>query len=142
MRRRVARPSRCAAALAEARPRRVATSLVIATVLTPPSGCRTDLLAPTILSVAYAIVPYALDSLLPRRINRVDVLLCEPSTRSSSRINLKTPHRRRAYQPTLLLAHQMSPARTASRCPMRHALRRAPGTGVIAIVSLFATAIL
>ena len=110
-------------------------------------------LAPTILSVAYAIVPYALGLLAAGgRIDRVDVLLCGALyALFLARINLKDFRDRAgdaAYgKPTLLLAH----GKTVTCAVTAIALLTGCATlvaalgghpGVVAIVSLFAAAIL
>jgi 4-hydroxybenzoate polyprenyltransferase len=110
-------------------------------------------LAPTILSVAYAIVPYALGLLAAGgRVDRIDVLLCGALyALFLARINLKDFRDRAgdaAYgKPTLLLAHGKTVtcavtgiASVAGCVTLVVALGREPG--VVAIVSLFATAIL
>jgi 4-hydroxybenzoate polyprenyltransferase len=110
-------------------------------------------LAPTILSVAYAIVPYALGLLAAGgRIDRVDLLLCGALYLFFlARINLKDFRDRAgdaAYgKPTLLLAHGKTVtcavtgiALIAGCPPLVGALGGHPG--VIAIVSLFAGVIL
>ena len=110
-------------------------------------------LAPTILAVAYAIVPYALGLLAAGgRIDRVDVLLCEALyALFLARINLKDFRDRAgdaAYgKPTLLLAH----GKTVTCAVTGIALVAGCATlvaalgahlGIVAIVSLFAAAIL
>jgi 4-hydroxybenzoate polyprenyltransferase len=110
-------------------------------------------LAPTILSVAYAIVPYALGLLAAGgRIDRVDVLLCGALyALFLARINLKDFRDRpgdAAYgKPTLLLAHGKTVtcavtgiALVAGCATLVAALGSHPG--VVAIVSLFAATIL
>ena len=110
-------------------------------------------LAPTILSIAYAIVPYALGLLAAGgRIDRVDLLLCGALyLLFLARINLKDFRDRAgdaAYgKPTLLLAHGKAVtcavtgvALLAGCAVLAAALGGHPG--VVAIVSLFATAIL
>jgi 4-hydroxybenzoate polyprenyltransferase len=110
-------------------------------------------LAPTILSVAYAIVPYALGLLAAGgRIDRVDLLLCGALyLLFLARINLKDFRDRAgdaAYgKPTLLLAHGKTVtcavtgvALLAGDAVLVAALGGHPGD--VAIVSLFATAIL
>jgi 4-hydroxybenzoate polyprenyltransferase len=110
-------------------------------------------LAPTILSVAYAIVPYALGLLAAGgRIDRIDVLLCGALyTLFLARINLKDFRDRAgdaAYgKPTLLLAHgklvtcAVTGMALVSGCAMLIAALGG-GPGIIAIVSLFAAGIL
>jgi 4-hydroxybenzoate polyprenyltransferase len=110
-------------------------------------------LAPTILSVAYAIVPYALGLLAAGgRIDRVDVLLCGALyALFLARINLKDFRDRAgdaAYgKPTLLLAH----GKTVTCAVTGIALLAGCATlvaalgghaGVVIIVLLFAAAIL
>ena len=110
-------------------------------------------LAPTILAVAYAIVPYALGLLAAGgRIDRVDVLLCGALyALFLARINLKDFRDRAgdaAYgKPTLLLAH----GKTVTCAVTGIALVAGCATlvaalgahlGIVAIVSLFAAAIL
>jgi 4-hydroxybenzoate polyprenyltransferase len=110
-------------------------------------------LAPTILSVAYAIVPYGLGLLAAGgRIDHVDVLLCGAIyLLFLARINLKDFRDRAgdaAYgKPTLLLAHGKTVtcavtgiAVVAGSATLVVALGGHPG--VVAIVSLFAAAIL
>jgi len=110
-------------------------------------------LAPTVLSVAYAIVPYALGLLAAGgRIERIDVLLCGALyALFLARINLKDFRDRAgdaAYgKPTLLLAHGKTVtcavtgiALLAGCATLVAALGANPG--VIAIVSLFAAVIL
>jgi 4-hydroxybenzoate polyprenyltransferase len=110
-------------------------------------------LAPTILSVAYAIVPYGLGLLAAGgRIDHVDVLLCGAIyLLFLARINLKDFRDRagdHAYgKPTLLLAHGKPVtcavtgiAVVAGCATLVVALGGHPG--VVAIVSLFAAAIL
>jgi 4-hydroxybenzoate polyprenyltransferase len=110
-------------------------------------------LAPTILSVAYAIVPYALGLLAAGgRIDRIDVLLCGALyLLFLARINLKDFRDRAGDaafgKPTLLLAHGKTVtcavtgvALLAGCVALVAALGREPG--VIAIVFLFAAAIL
>jgi 4-hydroxybenzoate polyprenyltransferase len=110
-------------------------------------------LAPTILSVAYAIVPYALGLLAAGgRVDRVDVLLCGALyALFLARINLKDFRDRpgdAAYgKPTLLLAHGKTVtcavtgiALAAGCATLVAALGAHPG--VVAIVSLFAATIL
>jgi 4-hydroxybenzoate polyprenyltransferase len=110
-------------------------------------------LAPTVLSVAYAIVPYALGLLSAGgRIERVDVLLCGALyALFLARINLKDFRDRAgdaAYgKPTLLLAHGKTVtcavtgiALLAGCATLVVALGGGPG--VVAIVSLFAAVIL
>jgi len=110
-------------------------------------------LAPTILSVAYAIIPYALGLLAAGgRIDRVDVLLCGALyALFLARINLKDFRDRAgdaAYgKPTLLLAHGKTVtcavtgiALVAGCATLVVALGSHPG--VVAIMSLFAAAIL
>jgi 4-hydroxybenzoate polyprenyltransferase len=110
-------------------------------------------LAPTILSIAYAIVPYALGLLAAGgRIDRVDVLLCGALyALFLARINLKDFRDRAgdaAYgKPTLLLAH----GKTVTCAVTGIALLAGCATlvaalgghaGVVVIVSFFAAAIL
>ena len=110
-------------------------------------------LAPTILSIAYAIVPYALGLLAGGgRVDRVDVLLCGALyALFLARINLKDFRDRpgdAAYgKPTLLLAHGKTVtcavtgiALAAGCATLVAALGAHPG--VVAIVSLFAATIL
>jgi len=110
-------------------------------------------LAPTVLSVAYAIVPYAFGLLAAGgRIDRLDVLLCGALySLFLGRINLKDFRDRAgdaAYgKPTLLLAHGKSVtcavtgvALVAGCATLVVALGGHPG--VIVIVSLFAGVIL
>ena len=110
-------------------------------------------LAPTILSVAYAIVPYALGLLAAGgRVDRLDVLLCAALyALFLARINLKDFRDRagdRAYgKPTLLLAHGKTVtcavtgiALVAGCATLVVALGGHPG--VLMIVSLFAAGIL
>jgi 4-hydroxybenzoate polyprenyltransferase len=110
-------------------------------------------LAPTVLSVAYAIVPYALGLLAAGgRIDRIDVLLCGALyTLFLARINLKDFRDRAgdaAYgKPTLLLAHgktvtcAVTGMALVAGCAMLIAALGG-GPGIIAIVSLFAAGIL
>ena len=110
-------------------------------------------LAPTVLSVAYAIVPYALGMLAAGgRVDRIDVLLCGALyALFLARINLKDFRDRAgdaAYgKPTLLLAH----GKTVTCAVTGVALVAGCATlavalgghlGVVTIVSLFAAAIL
>ena len=110
-------------------------------------------LAPTVLSVAYAIVPYAFGLLAAGgRIDRLDVLLCGALySLFLGRINLKDFRDRAgdaAYgKPTLLLAHGKSVtcavtgvALVAGCATLVVALGGHPG--VLVIVSLFAGVIL
>ncbi len=110
-------------------------------------------LAPTVLSVAYAIVPYTLGLVAARgRIDRIDVLLCGALyALFLARINLKDFRDRAgdaAYgKPTLLLARGKGVtcavtgvALLAGCATLVAALGGDPG--VLAIVSLFATVIL
>jgi 4-hydroxybenzoate polyprenyltransferase len=110
-------------------------------------------LAPTVLSVAYAIVPYALGLLAAGgRVDPVDVLLCGALyALFLARINLKDFRDRQgdaAYgKPTLLLAHGKTVtcgvtgiALVAGCATLVAALGGHPG--VVAIVSLFAATIL
>ncbi len=110
-------------------------------------------LAPTILSVAYAIVPYALGLLAAGgRFERLDVLLCGALyALFLARINLKDFRDRAgdaAYgKPTLLLAHGKTVtcavtgiALLAGCATLAAALGGPPG--VIGIVSFFAAVIL
>jgi 4-hydroxybenzoate polyprenyltransferase len=110
-------------------------------------------LAPMILSVAYAIIPYALGLLaVGGRIDRIDVLLCGSLyTIFLARINLKDFRDRAgdtAYgKPTLLLAHGKTVtcavtgvALLAGCATLLAALGGHPG--VVVIVSLFAALIL
>ena len=110
-------------------------------------------LAPTILAVAYAIVPYALGLLAGGgRIERIDVLLCGALyALFLARINLKDFRDRAgdaAYgKPTLLLAHGKTVTCTvtgiallAGCATLAAALGGSPG--VIGIVSFFAAVIL
>ncbi|HUF58289.1 MAG TPA: UbiA family prenyltransferase [Actinomycetota bacterium] len=110
-------------------------------------------LAPTILSVAYAIVPYALGLLAAGgRFERLDVLLCGALyALFLARINLKDFRDRAgdaAYgKPTLLLAHGKTVtcavtgiALLAGCATLAAALGGSPG--VIGIVSFFAAVIL
>jgi 4-hydroxybenzoate polyprenyltransferase len=110
-------------------------------------------LAPTILSVAYAIIPYALGLLAAGgRVDRVDVLLCGALyALFLARINLKDFRDRpgdSAYgKPTLLLAHGKTVTCTvtgialvAGCATLVAALGGHPG--VAAVVSLFAATIL
>jgi 4-hydroxybenzoate polyprenyltransferase len=110
-------------------------------------------LAPTILSVAYAIVPYALGLLAAGgRIDRVDLLLCGALyLLFLARINLKDFRDRAgdaAYgKPTLLLAHGKTVTCAVTGIALLvgcAALVAALGghPGVVAIVSLFAAVIL
>ena len=110
-------------------------------------------LAPTVLSIAYAIVPYALGLLAAGgRIDRIDVLLCGALyTLFLARINLKDFRDRAgdaAYgKPTLLLAHgktvtcAVTGMALVAGCAML-ASALGGGPGIIAIVSLFAAGIL
>jgi 4-hydroxybenzoate polyprenyltransferase len=110
-------------------------------------------LAPTVLSVAYAIVPYALGLVsVGGRIDRIDVFLCGALyALFLARINLKDFRDRAgdaAYgKPTLLLAHGKTVtcavtgvALVAGCATLVIALGGHPGS--IVIVSLFAAAIL
>jgi 4-hydroxybenzoate polyprenyltransferase len=110
-------------------------------------------LAPTVLSIAYAIIPYALGLLAAGgRIDRIDVLLCGALyALFLARINLKDFRDRAgdaAYgKPTLLLAHGKNVtcavtgvALLAGCATLVAALGGHPG--VMAIVSLFAALIL
>jgi homogentisate phytyltransferase/homogentisate geranylgeranyltransferase len=110
-------------------------------------------LAPTVLSVAYAIVPYALGLLAAGgRIERIDVLLCGALyALFLARINLKDFRDRAgdaAYgKPTLLLAYGKTVtcavtglALLAGCATLAAALGGDPG--VMAVVSLFAAVIL
>jgi 4-hydroxybenzoate polyprenyltransferase len=110
-------------------------------------------LAPTILSVAYAIVPYALGLLSAGgRIDRVDVLLCAALySLFLARINLKDFRDRAgdaAYgKPTLLLAHGKTVTCAVTGIALLvgcAALVAALGghPGVVAIVSFFCAVIL
>ena len=110
-------------------------------------------LAPTILSVAYAIVPYALGLLAAGgRIDRIDVLLCAALySLFLARINLKDFRDRAgdaAYgKPTLLLAHGKTVTCAVTGIALLvgcAALVAALGghPGVVAIVSLFGAVIL
>jgi 4-hydroxybenzoate polyprenyltransferase len=110
-------------------------------------------LAPMVLSMAYAIVPYALGLLAAGgRVDRIDVLLCGALyALFLARINLKDFRDRAgdaAYgKPTLLLAHGKTVtcavtgiAVLAGCVTLVAALGGHPG--VVAIVALFATVIL
>ena len=110
-------------------------------------------LAPTVLSIAYAVVPYALGLLAAGgRIERVDILLCGALyALFLARINLKDFRDRAGDaafgKPTLLLAHGKTVtcaftavALVAGSATLVVALSGRPG--VIAIVSLFAAVIL
>lgn len=110
-------------------------------------------LAPTVLAVAYAIVPYALGLFAAGgRVDRIDVLLCGALyALFLARINLKDFRDRAgdaAYgKPTLLLAHGKTAtcavtgiALVAGCITLAAALGGHPG--LIAIVSLFAAVIL
>jgi 4-hydroxybenzoate polyprenyltransferase len=110
-------------------------------------------LAPTVLSVAYAIVPYALGLLAAGgRVDRVDVLLCVALyALFLARINLKDFRDRAgdaAYgKPTLLLAYGKTVTCAVTGIALLAgcaALVVALGghLGVVAIVSLFAAGIL